>query len=294
MRHYSFIWDMTDCELWLLEVVLNSLPPHDTESRYRLTARRLDSRHNSQNQSCLIQMSHVSYDCIMSHMSVMSHMDESCLIWMSHVSYEWVMSHMNESCLMWMSHISREHIMSHTRIGQSCFAARESIRNNFRRKTSEVRLRNDGDATHGLLRCGSSQKVSTLLDWTYKMTIQLTSENFHLQMIRIPYRLRTKAFKMQSWYVYIYMYMYIYVYVCTHNHKCIYTNSCIYVCIYIYTCIHIFTMIYFPYRLRTKAPKTQSRYVYIYMYMYIHVHVCIHNHICIYVYVYVYTCIHIY
>ena len=33
-------------------------------------------------------------------LSVMSHMNESCLIWMSHVSYEWVMSHMNESCLI--------------------------------------------------------------------------------------------------------------------------------------------------------------------------------------------------
>ena len=36
---------------------------------------------------------------------VMSHMNESCLIWMSHVSYEWVMSHMNESCLIWINHV---------------------------------------------------------------------------------------------------------------------------------------------------------------------------------------------
>jgi len=67
---------------------------------------------------------------------VKSHMNESCLIWMSHVLYEWVMSHMNEMghvrivgvsddmwyvpyewvmgvtrygiCPIWMSHVSYE------------------------------------------------------------------------------------------------------------------------------------------------------------------------------------------
>jgi len=43
----------------------------------------------------------------------MSHINESCLIWMSHVSFEWVMSHMNESCLIWMSHVSYECVMPH-------------------------------------------------------------------------------------------------------------------------------------------------------------------------------------
>ena len=54
------------------------------------------------NESCLIWMSHVSYEW------VMSHMNESCLLWISHVSHEWVMSHINESCLMWMSHVTYE------------------------------------------------------------------------------------------------------------------------------------------------------------------------------------------
>jgi len=72
---------------------------------------------------------------------VMSHMNESCLIWMSHVTYEWIcvtwlihkwhviymtnescithriwmshVTHMNESCLIWMSHVSYEWVMSH-------------------------------------------------------------------------------------------------------------------------------------------------------------------------------------
>ena len=52
------------------------------------------------NESCLIWMSHVSYEW------VMSHMNESCLLWMSHVSYEWVMSSMNESCLIWMNYVN--------------------------------------------------------------------------------------------------------------------------------------------------------------------------------------------
>jgi len=44
----------------------------------------------------------------------MSHMNESCLIRMSHVSYEWVMSHMNESCLIWMSRVSQRNISIRT------------------------------------------------------------------------------------------------------------------------------------------------------------------------------------
>jgi len=35
-------------------------------------------------------------------------MDELCLVWMSHVAYEWVMSHMDELCLVWMSHVAYE------------------------------------------------------------------------------------------------------------------------------------------------------------------------------------------
>jgi len=110
------------------------------------------------NESCLIRMSHVSYEWVMSHMNescliwmshvsyqsvmspprqiekggsakilhilvctyewVMSHTNESCLIWMSHVSYEWDMTHMNESCLIWMSHVSYQWVMSHT--NESC------------------------------------------------------------------------------------------------------------------------------------------------------------------------------
>jgi len=40
-------------------------------------------------------------------------MNESCLIWLSHVSYEWVMFHMNESCPICMSHVSYAWVMSH-------------------------------------------------------------------------------------------------------------------------------------------------------------------------------------
>jgi len=86
------------------------------------------------NESCLICMSHVSYEWVMSHMHescliwmshfltwmshvsyewVMSRMNESCYIYTSHVSYAWVMSHMNEPCLICMSHVSYEWVMSH-------------------------------------------------------------------------------------------------------------------------------------------------------------------------------------
>ena len=30
----------------------------------------------------------------------------ACLLWLSHVSYDWVMSLMYESCLLWLSHVS--------------------------------------------------------------------------------------------------------------------------------------------------------------------------------------------
>ena len=45
-------------------------------------------------------------------------MNESCLIWMSHVSYEWVVSYVNESFLIWISHVSYSRVMSH--IHESC------------------------------------------------------------------------------------------------------------------------------------------------------------------------------
>jgi len=42
----------------------------------------------------------------------MSQMNESCLIQVSHVSFEWVMSQMNDSCLIQVSHVSFEWVMS--------------------------------------------------------------------------------------------------------------------------------------------------------------------------------------
>ena len=72
------------------------------------------------NESCLIWMSHVTNDWVMSHMNEscligMTHVsyNESCLIWRSHVSYEGVMSHMNESCHICRSHIMYEWVVSH-------------------------------------------------------------------------------------------------------------------------------------------------------------------------------------
>jgi len=71
------------------------------------------------NESCLIWISHVSYE------SVMSHMNQSCHteiksghfgkrdISMSESCHMWGMSHMNESCLIWMSHVSYKSVLSH-------------------------------------------------------------------------------------------------------------------------------------------------------------------------------------
>ena len=55
---------------------------------------------NRQNNYMYIQMSHVPYRWVMSHIY------ESCPIWMSHVPYEWIMSHMNESCPIRVSHVT--------------------------------------------------------------------------------------------------------------------------------------------------------------------------------------------
>ena len=43
---------------------------------------------------------------------VMSHMSESCLIEMSHATYEWVMSHMSESYHVYMRHVPYARVMS--------------------------------------------------------------------------------------------------------------------------------------------------------------------------------------
>ena len=59
-----------------------------------------ESCHIFESESCGIWMSHVSYECVMSHMSV------SCLVWVCHVSYECVMSHMSVS-QTWISRSSR-------------------------------------------------------------------------------------------------------------------------------------------------------------------------------------------
>jgi len=93
------------------------------------------------------QMSHVTYEWVMSHTTNHTQVNESChytsctqvnrgvlfadlpsvyistchdtydsrCIWMSHGTYEWVMSHMNESCHIWLSHVIHScHIwMSH-------------------------------------------------------------------------------------------------------------------------------------------------------------------------------------
>jgi len=143
MRHDSSIWDVT---------MTHSSVRHDS-SIWDMTHKSLVSEHNMQstvgqlhlrsrvNESCLIWMSHVSYEW------GMSHTNESCLIWMrhvtyetqvpdlytnrnkrldnrifvlvwmSHVSYEWVTSHTNESCLIYVSHVSYIWVTS---INESC------------------------------------------------------------------------------------------------------------------------------------------------------------------------------
>jgi len=72
------------------------------------------------NESCHIWMCRVTYEWVVTHMNELcrvwmrpgSHMKKSCLMRMSHVSYEGVMSLANESCLMWRSHVSCEWVMS--------------------------------------------------------------------------------------------------------------------------------------------------------------------------------------
>jgi len=49
-------------------------------------------------------MNHVTWECVMSHVS------ESCHRWMNHATGEGDMKHVNESCHMWMCHVIR---MSH-------------------------------------------------------------------------------------------------------------------------------------------------------------------------------------
>ena len=64
------------------------------------------------NESCHVQMSHVTYE------RVMPRMNDSCHVWMSHMTYERVMSRMNESCHVWTSHVTYEWVMS--RMNESC------------------------------------------------------------------------------------------------------------------------------------------------------------------------------
>ena len=75
-------------------------------------------------ESCHIWMSHVTHECVMSHMNV------SCHIWTSHVTYErvmrrslvrvcvfqWVVSHVTHERVMytWRSHETYKKVMSHT------------------------------------------------------------------------------------------------------------------------------------------------------------------------------------
>jgi len=111
------------------------------------------------NESCLIWMSHVSYEWVMSYINescliwmshvsyewVMAHMNESCLVWMGHVSYEWVMSHMNESCLILMSHVSYEWVMSH--MNESSPISYECVTNG---RFAEIDLQDIAYISHGM------------------------------------------------------------------------------------------------------------------------------------------------
>jgi len=77
------------------------------------------------NESCLLSMSHVAYAWVMlhtheshviciSHVSfecITSHMN-ACLTSMTHVSHQWLMSLINDSCLTTMTHVSYEWLMS--------------------------------------------------------------------------------------------------------------------------------------------------------------------------------------
>jgi len=67
----------------------------------------------------MIEMSHVTHEWVMPHMSESCdlwisrvHMNKSCHVWMGYAMYEWVVSHMNESCHLscriWMGLVAYE------------------------------------------------------------------------------------------------------------------------------------------------------------------------------------------
>jgi len=76
------------------------------------------------NESCLVQMSHVTYEYVMSHVNE-SCVNESCQTWkcqlmshiryvsMSHVRFEYVMSRVNESCQIWIRHVTCDSVTGH-------------------------------------------------------------------------------------------------------------------------------------------------------------------------------------
>jgi len=82
-------------------------------------------------------MSHVKARCHMRKHSITSRRNESCQIQMSHVTckrvtsqkgaknhvtYEWVISHINGSCHMWMNHVKRKSTRAY--MDKSCRTAR--------------------------------------------------------------------------------------------------------------------------------------------------------------------------
>jgi len=74
------------------------------------------------NESCLSWMSHVPYECVMSHMNA------SCHLWMSHVMYEWVTSRVTASCRIWLYCVTWNSYMNVS--GAAAHSAKETY--NFR------------------------------------------------------------------------------------------------------------------------------------------------------------------
>ena len=136
MRHDAFIWDMThmrhDSFIWDMVCSYETWPIH-----MRHDSSIWDMTHPY--ETWLIHMRHDSsiweifcgnearLSCIYTRLYV----NESCLIWMSHVSYEWVMSHMNESCLMWMGRVP---------ISRVSYLWTSHVANDFGKEAHETRL----------------------------------------------------------------------------------------------------------------------------------------------------------
>ena len=88
------------CHVWMNRLTRQWVVSHLACHTYEWVMSRMNM-----NESCHM------YQWVMSHvwMSQVASMNESCLVWISHVAYERVVSHLNES---W-SHVTHEWVVSH-------------------------------------------------------------------------------------------------------------------------------------------------------------------------------------